>query len=111
MDEQLINRALDWLEANPDNHIIGMMASIDGEIATHPTDPNATCWCALGRIAYELNLESPDPANGELTDPYTELDKYLGDDLCLAIQRINDNHDYSKYHRIENIRYLVETVK
>lgn len=58
MNKEAINRAADWLEANPDKHISASYAAgADGNYL-FPLDPRAECFCAIGRIAKECE-ESP----------------------------------------------------
>lgn len=76
----LLHKALDWLDANPDKHIAGTLAE-DGEGNTvEPDAPEAQCWCVLGRMVVEGNLE---PATIFATDTdetdknfYPTLDQY-----------------------------------
>lgn len=54
--QQAAARTADWLEAHPENHIARSLAiDADGQIVL-PSSPTATCFCALGRLAVELNL-------------------------------------------------------
>ena len=48
--------AADWLEANPDRHIAGYLAADKQGARCTPLDPDAACFCGVGRVAKELNL-------------------------------------------------------
>lgn len=59
MNKGAILRAADWLEANPDKHIIAKLATNDCGWLVEPTGPMATCFCAMGRIAKEAGFVVP----------------------------------------------------
>jgi len=50
----ILHRAADWLEANPDRHTTGALARTKEGQLCDPTGPDAYCFCAVGRIQYEL---------------------------------------------------------
>jgi hypothetical protein len=56
LNRDAILRAADWLEANPDKHITGDLATTDLGTPVSPTSSRATCFCALGRIAKEAGV-------------------------------------------------------
>lgn len=98
-------RAADWLEANRDKHItIQLALTTEGEIVT-PTDPKADCFCALGRLAKELNLDAS--TGGEV---YNRLSERLGktkrrDDIRERFDLVyeaNDGDKRKKTHRLVN---------
>lgn len=49
--------AADWLENNRDRHIVGRAAVDSTGNLCEPSNPDAQCFCAIGRIAKELELE------------------------------------------------------
>lgn len=51
---EALNRAADWLEANPDKHIATQLTERPG---ANPFDPRAQCFCAYGRFLKELGTE------------------------------------------------------
>lgn len=52
-----VMKATDWLEANPTKHIVGELAvRVDGTDCD-PNSPEADCFCMLGRISKELDVE------------------------------------------------------
>ena len=52
-----IIRALDWLEENPDKHIADSYALTKDGYVCDPNEPEADCFCVVGRIAHELGQE------------------------------------------------------
>jgi len=50
-----ITRATTWLRANPDKHIKAALATDEHGMAVLPTNPNATCFCAAGRVLKEMD--------------------------------------------------------
>jgi hypothetical protein len=87
MNKEAILRAADWLEANPDKHIAGSLAiDVLGQRCS-PTSPLAECFCALGRIALEANVDSP-PG----TRSYDTINRAVGLDKeqSMDIWRVND---------------------
>jgi len=48
-------RAADWLKANPDKHIGFRLAEAANGTSVPPTSVFADCFCAVGRLACELN--------------------------------------------------------
>lgn len=54
--QRAIADAINWLRANPDRHIRGELA-VDAEgRCCMPNAPEAECFCVLGRIAKELDI-------------------------------------------------------
>lgn len=51
-------RAADWLEANPDKHIGKKLATDDTGLSVSTLSPDATCFCAVGRWARELGIDT-----------------------------------------------------
>lgn len=50
-------RALAWAKANPDKIVSGVLATnADGQRVT-TRDPDATCFCLVGRIAHEADAD------------------------------------------------------
>ena len=76
-------RAADWLEANPTKHIRGALTRNDRGRPTRLTNPDATCFCAVGRLSYELN-----PATDE---GYTVVSREIGRS---ARDRLTTYNDY-----------------
>lgn len=58
---EAFNRALDWLEANPDKHITRDLAQNKHGRIVWPTRKTADCFCALGRFAKEMDLPCRGP--------------------------------------------------
>lgn len=76
----LMHKALDWLDANPDKHISGTLAeNSDGE-TVEPNSEEAVCFCVLGRMVVEGNLEAAilfsDDAAQTDKNFYPTLDQY-----------------------------------
>ncbi len=55
--KQAVAAACDWLEENRDNHITGALAKTASGKTCRPNSPEASCYCVLGRISHELNLD------------------------------------------------------
>jgi len=49
--------ATTWLRANPTKHIAGSLAVDKEGKDCSPNAPEAECFCMLGRISHELNLD------------------------------------------------------
>jgi hypothetical protein len=65
-------------KANPAMRIASVLARTDDGRVVSPTDPDATCFCALGRYAFHRqlpNLEVYDAVDGPLNSP-GELGNY-----------------------------------
>lgn len=92
-----VDKALNWLEANPQRHITGTMATVgpDG-MAIDANSPAATCFCAMGRILHEMKRSNyfADEALMPLGIPHS------------AVMALNDVTDGSHLTRIEAIRGL-----
>lgn len=58
--KQAIFAAADWLEGNQERHIKGSAAINAKGFNVDPTDPEAECFCAIGRIGKELNIKFDD---------------------------------------------------
>lgn len=56
----IMNRTVDWLEANPDNAIRGAMAKDKHGNHCSPFDPRATCFCFVGRLALNADVRGQD---------------------------------------------------
>lgn len=54
--KQAIIDAADWLSANPERHIRGELAIDDKGLSCDVSNPNAQCFCAVGRVAHEYGL-------------------------------------------------------
>lgn len=48
--------AADWLEANPDKHIASFLSVDKNGKTVPPTSKNAVCFCGVGRVCKELDL-------------------------------------------------------
>jgi len=79
-------RAADWLEANPANHIARHLALDARGVEVRPTDPNATCFCAIGRLGKELEL------NFEGANDYKPIED-LGIDYDTIIDANDEDSD------------------
>lgn len=49
-------KAAEWLLENRDKHIGGNLAMDASYTRVSPTDPSAVCFCAIGRLAKELDV-------------------------------------------------------
>ncbi len=85
----LMNRAIDWLEANPKHHIYGTYATDADGFKVSPGSASAKNFCALGRIAREADLK------GAYTTP--PLRKFMADfggaEAVRVITNLNDGYD------------------
>jgi hypothetical protein len=92
-----IDKALNWLEANPQRHITGTMATTgpDG-MAIDANSPGATCFCAMGRILHEMGRSNY--FADELLRPLGVPDS--------AVMALNDLTDGSHLARVEALRGL-----
>lgn len=52
----ILHRTLDWLEAHPERAIRGAMAKDAEGDHCLPFDPEATCFCFVGRLSVEADL-------------------------------------------------------
>lgn len=50
--------AIDWLEANPEKQLTGMFAATADRRYVRHRDPDAACFCVLGRIAKDVGLHN-----------------------------------------------------
>ena len=75
-------RAADWLEANPDKHLQVNMAADKHGRPVSTTDPEATCFCAAGRLAHELGVS--------IKTDYIPLFDLLGGSTTREIYGAND---------------------
>lgn len=57
-DKTKMLSALQWLAANPDSHTEGDLATTADHHQVSTLDPRATCFCALGRYAVEIGLDT-----------------------------------------------------
>lgn len=76
-----IARALIWLRENPEKHITGSLAVTKEGLGCAPNDPEAECFCVLGRISHELD-----------TDNYPI---YASDEIAAQFRAVglSDNHE------------------
>ncbi|MGN6819442.1 MAG: hypothetical protein ACTHJR_12300 [Sphingomonas sp.] len=82
-------RAADWLTKNPDRHIAGTLARDSYGDSCDPTNPNAQCFCALGRFANEMGVAVPlDTQNPN--EEYEPLYSLIGRNAVRSIYRAND---------------------
>lgn len=58
MRSEILNRVADIIEANPSILTYGTLAADKDGNYTNPTHPEATCFCAIGLIARELNIDA-----------------------------------------------------
>lgn len=65
--------AADWLEANPDRHIQGFLATDASGNGCHPTSPAAECFCAIGRVSHELKLGTTDNIDSSVYGEFDDL--------------------------------------
>lgn len=86
-----VRRAADWLEANPENHVVGNLAVNASGRPTAPNGPGATCFCALGRIAREAKIDVPVGAG------YDGLRDFLAP-LQIGVSQIYGLNDEGTYY-------------
>lgn len=94
-----IVRAINWLEAHPENHIAYQLAQDDNGFYTEPTGEHAVCFCALGRIIKEAQI----PVQGtgwDLNGFFTPLG--INAD---TVHHINDLH-VASFHKDKAIKAL-----
>lgn len=97
------NKAIDWLEANPDRHITGTMSEDRNGFWIEPANERAYNFCALGRMANEAGI----------TDerPIIALQKYFGDlgggRFTDKIMSINDDFHGDRNYRLGQIREII----
>jgi len=79
-------RTADWLDAHPDQHIAGARVR-DPDTCAPPrddADPETLCYCAAGRLAYELGYGYSDQFVHDHASLYIEIyfkndpDEFLG---------------------------------
>ena len=58
LNRQKMLAALQWLGANPDNHIKTQLAHDAEDNPVSTLDPKAECFCALGRYAVEMGINT-----------------------------------------------------
>ncbi len=51
-------RAAQFFRENPHQHITGELAQTADRQPTSTLDPEATCWCFLGRMAVEARIDA-----------------------------------------------------
>jgi hypothetical protein len=73
LNRTAILAAADWLEANPDKHCSGDMAQDNDGRNCNPMSGRAVCFCALGRIAREVNLRMPEEGVSEALTKHVGL--------------------------------------
>jgi hypothetical protein len=54
--KQALIAAADWLEANPERHTTSYLALDSQGRTCNPDDPDAQCFCGVGRVAKELGV-------------------------------------------------------
>lgn len=69
--------ATGWLRENRDKHITGDLAVTTDGRGCEPNDPNAECFCVLGRISKELNVPGY-PAGDEGDDEFKQFLRSTG---------------------------------
>lgn len=57
---EALRKTADFFDANPDKRVTGELARTDSGRSVSPWDPEATCWCALGRFAVEAGELVPE---------------------------------------------------
>lgn len=70
--------AVHWLRENREKHIIGDLALNENGDMCSPTDPNAECFCVLGRISKELDVGGWPDNDDEFGDFLTKTGVGLG---------------------------------
>ncbi|MGN6819447.1 MAG: hypothetical protein ACTHJR_12325 [Sphingomonas sp.] len=83
-------RAADWLEANPDRHVRGLLAATQKGYEVKPLDREAECFCALGRLAKEADI---DAGGSDSYLPFTEQLPGFDNIGLLSIYGPNDSGD------------------
>jgi hypothetical protein len=94
LNRTAILAAADWLEANPDKHISGDLAQdADGNVVS-PLDPEADCFCAMGRLI----VESGGPLNLNTMQVFGQIGRAVGieDDVLTTIWMTNDSMSLEK---------------
>jgi hypothetical protein len=108
-----ITRAADWLEANPDNHIAFIHAAkpTDDGGYKHVALQQGECFCATGRIMFELGLDFDEEDCGSFNATLHAFNEQLMN-LPMGITRVeieslnDDNLDRSIPNRGNVIKYL-----
>lgn len=90
-------KAADWLEANRDRHIVGALALDSRGATVAPSNPDAQCFCALGRFAVEAGINLSTVINDEPDVTYDPLNDVLKDEetgasFVTEIYTANDEH-------------------
>lgn len=98
--ETITRRALDWLEANPDKHIRGEPAQNKYGMGCDPLAPSATCFCAIGRIAKEADLE------GVANHRPLETAKRVLEEIRVSDNYVWSMNDVSDLPLSENLKYV-----
>lgn len=52
----ILYRTIDWMDAHPDNLLMGMAAENDLHEPVPPRSSEATCFCFIGRLCVEADL-------------------------------------------------------
>jgi len=91
--------AADWLEANRDKHITGDLAIDASGNDVRYNDPDADCFCALGRLGKELGLEPSDEYS------YAELTRALAEVSIQPSEIFSENDRYPRDNMFKG-RYL-----
>lgn len=73
-----ILNATSWLRANRDHHITGDLAETKEGDFCRPNDPNAVCFCVLGRISKELDQYSYPDGDEEFAQFLHETNQTIG---------------------------------
>ena len=110
--QQGLKAAADFFDAHPDKRTHGVLARDSMGFEVSPRSPRAACWCALGRLAKELDNE-PEPecyyGTGALVGLFPSTLRSEADDLWV----FNDSHRAPDLTpRItKRMRYLAEQLE
>lgn len=100
----LLYQTLAWLEAHPDKAIRGALAiNAEGE-GVRPQNPNAECFCFLGRLCVEAGPEAHLTTNGALREWLADLDA-----SPTILSFVNDSYSDTET-RFHHLRYMIDNI-
>ena len=104
----IMKRTLDWLERYPRRATHGSLAVDDDGFPVLPHNPQAVCYCYLGRLCVEANikLEMSPAGDAIIVNPLENWLEPLGVSTDQLIAANDGNRDKNK--RFADLRLLID---
>ncbi|MGN6819435.1 MAG: hypothetical protein ACTHJR_12265 [Sphingomonas sp.] len=95
-----LKRTIDWARAHPDLMIKDILASKRNGDSCEPTDPEAHCFCAIGRLAKELDVDVSYNGYQRIADALGVERRYLDRIISGNDWSFGDDGKLNECHRI-----------